>query len=875
MVFNKKSYKIKFIFLIPIFVILILISFSSCRKTSQEVRSLNAQTSFLKNGLKLVTLERHNSSSVSVVLIIKAGAAHPYEFAGTGMAHLVEHMLFKGSRQFKGEEINQKFNTLGGYINAYTTLDYTAVHLSVLSQNLDEALEVLADMVFNSEFSDLEIEKERQVILNEINLNMDDPDKRLTRELFLASYRESPYRHPVIGYKDLLMGLSRDKIFEFYQKYYCPNNMILAIVGDINQKDVIKLVEKNFAAFKREKLTEEAFVEEPRQTSLQRIDVNFAIPTAKIAFAYHSVDIFDNDLFALDALSLICAGMPGSIFETELVEKKKIAFSVNTANYTPRHDGLFIITVECKTQAVEEVIQTVKKLTQNLKTKELSQAQLMRAKNYFLTDYFKGLETNEGLASRLAIDYALMGDYNFSTKYLESIRRLKISQLKQVASKYLTDSNLTILVLSPELREKSYEPQTPAAEKPIIKIFPGDLRVIFKEDKSAPLANIRVTYLGGLRSETKPFWGISNLVASLLFEGTKNLNKDEIDNFLSKRGAILSTYSANNTFGFSIEFLGEYSQDIIKLVEEIMLRPSFPLRQIEKQKQIIKAHIKREQSDVFQLGYLTVKESLYPENHPLSHSKLGELKSIDLLERKDIMNYYQKQLSSSQIVVSIFGNFDFKQISPYLENISRKLIRKRKEPIKVELPQMVVSPSKKRITKYLPRKQSVVLMGFKTIGIRNNDRFALEVLTKIISGSGERLYESVRGERGLSYTLGAFNTYGLDEGFYIIYIATTKNFVEEVINSIKKQIVLLKENTVSKQELERAKNSIIGDFLRGLQQKSNFSLTLSLDELYGFGYDFYNEYPKRIRGVTAQDIREIAKKYFRDENSVTVIISPR
>ncbi len=902
MISKTKKYESIIFILVFLLVSLIFLSFFSPKKAScREDFKINSRSTLLENGLELITVEKCHTPMVSLVLIIKAGAAYPIEFSAAGTAHFVEHMLFKGSAKYTEEQINQEFSAMGGYINAYTTFDYTAVYLSVLRQHFDEALEILTDMVFNSEFMVQDVEKERLVILNEINLNLDEPPRRLTRELFLTAYQKSPYRYPIIGYRDLFARLSRDDLYNFYKRYYCPDNMVLAIVGDVNSIKAEKLVKKKFGAYKRKGLPQEISITEPRQVSFRRKDVDFPIPVSKIVFAYQGVDIFNKDLFALDSLSVICAGMPGSILETELVEKKKIALEVNAYNYTPEHKGLFVITVDCEPRATEEVIRSVNKIMNNLGTKGVSHAQLSKARNYFLTDYYKRLETNEGLAKQIAIDYALVGDSNFSAAYLKSIGSLNVAQLKKAASRYFKNSNLTVVVLSEKGKQEKYKEQfsqvdktlpskelgrsipvdkTPPSgesgrsipmDKPLLKTLPGGLRVILKEDRNTPLLTFRVTYLGGLGSEVEPFWGISNLTASLFFEGTKSYNKDRIDDFLSSRGAFYTTYSGNNSFGFSVELPCEYAKDAFKLIEEIVLEATFPSTQLEKQKRIIKAAIEKQHADIFRLGYLTLKESLYAKNCPFYYAKLGSLKSVELLERKDVMDYYQKHLIPSQIVVGVFGNFDCAQIMPYLKKISFALAKKGTKFQSPQLSEGTSLLSKEKITKYLPKKQSMVLVGFKTMSVKSNDKYALEVLTKIISGSGARLYKSIRIQKGFSYTLGAFNTYGLDKGFYTIYVATTKDHTEEIIASIEKEIALLKKSDVPTEELERAKQAIIGEYLRGLQANTNFSFTCSLDELYGFGYDFYDKYPNHIKQVSAQDIRKIAEKYFKKSATVVVL----
>lgn len=846
----------------------------SCQKADLKNNSnLKTKVFSLDNGLNVVVTEKAESPLVSGALLIKAGSSSYSVYAGTGIAHFVEHMLFRTGRNYKGEEISRKFSSLGGYINAYTTFDYTVVHFSVGSEHLDEALEILSDMVFGAEFLNREIETERQVILKEINLGLDAPDHRLTQELFLNAYRVSNYRHPIIGYEDLLMELKPKEIYEFYKRYYSPDNMVLAVVGNTAGSDIEKIVEAHFGKYKRQRLGPEAFIEEPPQISSKRLDVDFETSVTMIAFAYRSVDMFDKDMIALDVLSAILADVPGSVLNTDLVDKKRVAYAVNAYNYTPEHDGLFIIRVDCKDENRDQAIAAVRENIEKIKKKGVSGKQLKKAKNFFLTGYYKELETNENLAGKTAVDYALTGDYNFSLHYVNAAKKLTLSQIKEAASKYLIGDNMTIVVLSRLEKKEDARQEIAPVEKPQMKVLTGGLKVILKQDKTSPLVNFRITYLGGLKDETAPLWGISNLTASLLFEGTSKYGKEEIDDLLSDWGALHSTYNGNNTFGFSIETLCDYNQNALELVEEIMLKPSFASSQIEKQKQIIKASIEQQETEPFELGYLTLKESLYPEEHPFAHSKLGDIKSIDSIMRLDIVNYYRRHLDPVQIVIAVFGNFETDEIMPRMEKIALGLEKNKLAvlPIASVWPQNVVSG--KKVQKELKKEQAIVMVGYQSIGVKNEDRYALEVLTKILSGSGEKLYEKIRSKKGFSYMQGAFNTYGIDEGFYAIYVSTTLNNTEAVSSSIKQQTEFLKRRKISTEELERAKNSILGEFLLGLETNGGFACECGIDELYGFGYDFYEKYPQSIKAVTADDVEKAAEKYFLDGKSAVVVIS--
>ena len=202
----------------------------------------------LENGMTVVTCKKDIAPIVSIYILVKAGSITEAEFMGSGVSHYIEHMLFKGTKKRKVGEISREIRNMGGVLNAYTTYDRTVYHVTVPSKFLDKALEIQADAIMNSSFDDLECKKENQVILKEINMYMDEPESYLQQQVWETMYKTHPYREPIIGHRELFENLSREALIAYYERMYVPNNMILAIAGDITHEKALRMAGDGMSA---------------------------------------------------------------------------------------------------------------------------------------------------------------------------------------------------------------------------------------------------------------------------------------------------------------------------------------------------------------------------------------------------------------------------------------------------------------------------------------------------------------------------------------------------------------------------------------------------------------------------------------------------
>jgi zinc protease len=261
----------------------------------------------LENGLTVIVQEDASSQVSSVQLWIKTGSIHEGFLLGSGVSHYLEHMLFKGTEKRTGKEISREVQGLGGYINAYTTFDRTVYYIDLPSEHTHGAMDILADAGFSSTLPANEVEKERDVILREIDMGIDDPDQRLSRALFETAYKLHPYKYPVIGYKDLFKSISREELLHYYHARYVPNNAVLVVVGDVSAEEVFKHSEEIFGKYPRKRLESIFIPEEPLSLARREQSLTGDVNIARIGLGFSIPGLRHEDSAGLNLLASVGA----------------------------------------------------------------------------------------------------------------------------------------------------------------------------------------------------------------------------------------------------------------------------------------------------------------------------------------------------------------------------------------------------------------------------------------------------------------------------------------------------------------------------------------------------------------------------------------
>ena len=297
----------------------------------------------LKSGQTVVIQQVKSNPIVTIDTWIKTGSIDETD-KNNGVAHFLEHLFFKGSSKYPVGEFDRIVESQGGETNAATSKDFTHYYITIPSNKFDVALDLHSDMLLTPQIPQDELTRERKVVIEEISKDMNSPRNKLSKNLTALVYKTHPYKREVIGKKEVIANITREEIFDFYNKNYGPQNMITLVVGDVEPDVVLKKVEKAFS--NNNKISKQKhYKQEKRLTkNVEKIDYD-DISTGYLALAYNTVPMKHKDTYALDVLAVILGQGRSSRFYQDIKENKQLAYTISCGNSSSKDDGIFIAKV--------------------------------------------------------------------------------------------------------------------------------------------------------------------------------------------------------------------------------------------------------------------------------------------------------------------------------------------------------------------------------------------------------------------------------------------------------------------------------------------------------------------------------------------------
>ncbi len=828
----------------------------------------------LSNGMTVILHETHKSPIVSIDILVKCGSASEARYAGSGISHFVEHLLFKSGDEKETNKVIKEIKSFGGEINGFTTRDHTVYTATVPKDFAVAALGVLKNFVFFPNFDALEIEKERAVILDEIRKNRDDPASSISDLSWSSVFKEHPYKYPIIGYEDLFSRLTKEDIEYYFYHAYSPDNVVMVISGDIKKEGIYAEVDRLFSSVKRYFVTQEPARQEPPQLTKRERSEQKSIKLAYGALSYRSVSVNDSSLYPLDLLAMILGQGEGSILTRELRDTKRLVYSASSSNATLRDGGLFFISFVSEAFNRDPALAATLEILEKIKRDGVAPPDLERAKKMARADFIESLQTAEGRAMDIISSEALTDNYAFSEIYLEKLDTVTSDDIKAVATAYLAENNMNIVRLIPDGEALKEASSGDKEEKSDIRgithcVLPNGLRAVVCEDHSLPLCTISAIFLGGVRSEAKSDNGVSYLVASLMLDGTKERTEEGIKTKIESMGGSIQSISGMNSLGITLNLMASDWKSGLEILSDAILNSDFNETKILKEKALTLAAIKERDDSIIESGLLLFKESFFKE-HPYSMPSLGYAGTVEAIKRDDILKYYGSFVLPSSMVIAATGDINREDFIAQ--------IKKQFGPVKkIDVKFPTISPrgnfqKNEEVTSSMDREQSIILIGFPAVKLTDNDRYAFEVIDSIMSGSDGRLFNNVRSALGVSYSLGSLFMPGIEPGCHIFYAVTASKSIDIAKEAILKEIKRLKAEPVQEKELEAAKRYLAASNVMNLESNASLNLRMAFDELYGLGYDNFERYEAGVNAVTVGQIKRVANQYFDTDKCLIVTV---
>lgn len=828
----------------------------------------------LENGLVLILREDHSAPVVSAQAWCQTGSIHEQQKLGSGVSHVLEHMLFKGTVIRGPGRIDQEVQEAGGAMNAYTSFDRTVYYINVPSSGGRIAIDILCDIMQHATLPADELEKEKQVILREMDMNQDDPGRRSSRRLFETAYTVSHYRYTVIGYPDIYLELGPQDIQAYYRERYAPNNIFLVVAGDFHADEVEAQVLEAFAQTKARTLIPVYLPIEPPQIAERQVIEEAPIELCHFHYCWHVPDLRHPDVPVLDVLATLLGGGRSSRLYQQVREKAGLVQSVDAWMYSPGAQGLLGLSAVAEVKDFDAARQAMLAEVERMQSETVHPSELEKAIKQFTAATLATRKTMQGQAQDLGANWMAAQDLNFSERYLAAVRRITPLDLQRAARQYLTCGNRTLYGLLP----KGQAPATAAVgsvttEHCIEKhVLPNGLRLLLKEDHRLPFVEFRAVFKGGVLAETEATNGQTLLLSKLLLKGTQRRSAEAIVREIESVGGSIDTYSGNNSLGVSLETMSADQTLGLDLLFDVLLNPVFPEDALEMEKTMQLAMLKALRDQLLHCASRSMRNAMFgPSGYGLDIH--GTEKSIPVLQPTGLRTAHQRLLVPHNCVLAIYGDIKPAEVLHAVEQKSTGWIARNNGPIHTE--SQFPGNRTQRTEETRDKKQAVVLMGYPGASIFSPDRFALELLQEACCDLGSRLFLRIREKLGLAYYVGAQNFLGLSPGYFAFYAGTSLENVERVEQEILHEVQLLREESLTEPELQRAKAKLLGQKKIARQDLGAYAMTNALDELYGLGYTNTDTEDTQFEAVTVADVQAAAQRLLRPEVCVISVIKPQ
>jgi zinc protease len=845
----------------------------------------------LANGLRVALLEDHSAPVVAMQTWVRFGSADEAP-AVAGIAHVFEHMLFKGTERFPHGEIAALIEGAGGTVNAWTSYDETVYHVTLSSRFWHTGFDVLSDAVLYSLFDATELEREKEVVLEELWRGKDNPDREIAERLFALTYTTHPYCRPVIGSEATVTQIGREEMLQVFRTWYVPNNMIFAAVGDFDSAALLQAVEERFGRLPALDLPPRPRPAEPPQTAPRVTAFGFQAEMARVEIAFPAAAVSDAETPALDLLSDILGSGYNSILYRELKRRRDLAHDVYAYNYTPVDRGAFLLAASCVPEHVPAVVRILMQQAQHAATLTLSDAELTAAKTRIISHFVHARETYQGIAEQLGRYALTYGDANYGTRYIEAIAALQLDDLRRAAATFLVPQRANIALLLPQgasLPDRdtvlawAQEEAATIAGAPAIHLatdgaaqvavanLPGNRTLIVQTDRKAPLVSIRTVLDGGQRAEPLGKEGLARLCTSVWDRGTELRSAAEIEHDIDQLGATCSATSDRDTLQLSARYLKETFAEGLELYFDVLAHPLFPELEVERERADQLRELESLKENRFAFAFQHFLEAFYAP-HPYGNLALGRGDSVASITRDDLLTFHRALLQAPQAVFAVVGDVSVEEVLALFQRLAPPTLFEAAPAVSFMAPAIPARSAPVTHVIPMPGQQTHIIWGFPTVTLHHRDRYPLRVLDTILGGMGGRLFVELRDKKSLAYAVTTLDANALDAGFLALYIGCSPDKEAEALREFARVVHDVQHTGVTAEELERAKTYLEGVLDIGLQGTSQRTAVYGLGALQHGKWNAFQTYLEAVQHVTNADVQRVAQTYLDPAHAVQVIL---
>ena len=831
----------------------------------------NATVQSLDNGLEIIVQEDHAHPLVSVQLWVRAGSLHEEAWTGAGLAHLTEHMMFKGTSTRTAQQLSQSIQALGGYVNAYTSFNRTVYWIDGVSEKTEGYVDILADMAIRSKFDAEELVREKDVIRREMAMDLDDPNSAGQHLMQATAFRVHPLRHPIIGHREVFDQVGHADLLAFVRRHYSPNNCFLVVAGAVSTEQVREMALKHFGAWQRQPYAPVIQPVEPPQRGARENGIKFATDLTRISLGWPIPGDAHPDKPALDVLAFLLGSGRSSRLYQELRDRRGLAHSVWAGAWSSAECGLFSVDADCNPGDTKATIQALKEVVGTMQSKGPSVAELGKAVRSTVAGQLRSLSTTRGQASSLGNGWLTAHSLDHSRLYLDAIRSLQPRDILHVARAYLLPEVSNLVTVEPLAVKKAagktarVEKKREQVEKVILR---NGLTLLIGHNPRLPLVSVRAGFLAGVLAEKDANAGVTQVTAQMLLKGTRNRSADLLANVMEKHGGSLHAHGDAHRLWVASDVMKGDEELALDVIADVLRDATLPTAQLALIKKRQVASIREELEDPLTAALRRARSEIFSRT-PFHRTALGSEASVNSLKISDSRSLLRDHVTGKNGTVAVFGDVDTRALKKQIEATLGKLPAGQRHFADQRALPHHGKPGTWDLK--MEKEQAVLVIGFRTVGLHNTDSYVLSMIDEACSDMGSRLFNRIREELGLAYYVGTQSFMAYGAGAFYFYVGTDPAKLDLAQKEMQLQIADLAKRGLQADELDRAKTTWRSNWLRAQQGNGALADSLSWDELNGLGHEHFEKLPGIIEAVDASAVKRVSKQFFRDPFVVRVI----
>jgi zinc protease len=862
----------------------------------------------LPNGLTLLIRRDRTAPAVAIVTWVRAGYFDEADDE-VGIAHVLEHMFFKGTPTRGVGTMARETKAHGGSLNAHTIYDHTSYYTVLPASAFVAGLELQYDAYARSLIDADELRRELEVIIEEAKRKRDTPSAVTIETLYALLHDRHRIRRWRIGEADQLRGFTQDQLLAFYRRWYCPDNTILSVVGDVDPAMVLREVAARHGTLPAGQPSRDRGPLETDRPGRRFRAWQGDIAHPHLAFGWRVPPQNHPDSAALDLAAMaLGTGRASRLYRQ--VREKQLVTSVSAWNYTSDAVGVFTVHAEAPTATLREAARAIWREVRRVVTEGVTDRELHRARRILEARWLRRLESMEGQAQYLA-SWEADGGLEAGEAYYDRLMSLGTDTVQAAATRWLDPGQVSVvsylpthappladspaalfswlespLVENPPLENPRLD--NPPLENPWLEPTPLEsprsasvtvirdtslfrtthgVPVLVVPKPDMPLVHLGYFQSGGVTDEAPGQEGIARLTAQLTLKGTARFDARALAEASEELGGGIGVSAGTESLGWSLSVPPAYTTQALALLAEVIQTPVFPDDALDTERTLALAELSRIRDDMYRWPLRLALQSAYG-THPYGRSVLGTEASLPRLTAEDLARFHAEYVLRGNGVFAVVGPVDPASIARIIDRLFDQLHH---------VPGAgVAEPAWPATTEaaadHRARQQTALALLFPGIGRRDPRRHAAEVLTAIASGLGGRLFETLRDQQSLAYTVQAYPMMRSVGGAFAAYIATSPGREAEAREGLVRELGRLAEQPPTPAEMHRAQQYLIGG--RAIAQQSGGTILGELIDtwLFGDGVAERHTVDAALAAVTAAEVAALARDLFHPALAVEGIV---